>query len=95
MEELFFIARAVCRFRRTSSLNCEIPIQLSFKILERHAENNIELTLDGVIDFIRNRHPDMPSDYKVFKEQFVVCWAGQVKESQRQDLLLTSGYRID
>ena len=48
--------------------------------LERHSENNIELTLDGVIDFIRNRHPDMPSDYKVFKEQFVVCWAGQVKK---------------
>jgi hypothetical protein len=63
--------------------------------LERHAENNIELTLDGVIDFIRNRHPDMPSDYKVFKEQFVVCWAGQVKKVKGQDLLLTSGYRID
>ncbi len=48
--------------------------------LERHSENNIELTLDGVIDFIRNRHPDLSSDYKVFKEQFVVCWAGQVKK---------------
>lgn len=48
--------------------------------LERHSENNIELTLDGVIDFIRNRHPHLSSDYKVFKEQFVVCWAGQMKK---------------
>lgn len=44
--------------------------------LELHARNNIELTLDGVIDFINNRHKDLTSDYKVFKEQFVVCWAG-------------------
>lgn len=48
--------------------------------LEKQAENNIELTLDGVIDFMKNRHPDLPSFYKVFKEQFVVCWAGQSKK---------------
>lgn len=48
--------------------------------LEKQAENNIELTLDGVIDFMKNRHPDLPSFYKVFKEQFVVCWAGQYKK---------------
>ncbi len=47
--------------------------------IEQHAKNNIELTLDGVIDFINNRHPDMKSSYKVFKEQFVVCWAGNKK----------------
>lgn len=47
--------------------------------IEQHAKNNIELTLDGVIDFINNRHPDMESSYKVFKEQFVVCWAGNKK----------------
>ncbi len=44
--------------------------------IEQHAKNNIELTLDGVIDFINKGHPDLESDYKVFKEQFVVCWAG-------------------
>lgn len=44
--------------------------------IEQHARNNIELTLDGVIDFINNRHRDLQSSYKVFKEQFVVCWAG-------------------
>ena len=48
--------------------------------LEKQSENNIQLTLDGVIDFIKNRHPDLPSFYKVFKEQFVVCWAGQLRK---------------
>ncbi len=48
--------------------------------IEHHARNNIELTLDGVIDFINNRHADLTSNYKVFKEQFVVCWAGNTKK---------------
>ena len=47
--------------------------------IEKHARNNIELTLDGVIDFLNNRHRDLFSSYKVFKEQFVVCWAGNQK----------------
>jgi hypothetical protein len=46
------------------------------KAIENRAMNNIEHTLDGVIDFLNNRHSDLPSDYKVFKEQFVLCWAG-------------------
>lgn len=48
--------------------------------IEQHAKNNIELTLDGVIDFINNRHPNLISSYKVFKEQFVLCWAGNRKK---------------
>ena len=52
--------------------------------IEQHAKNNIELTLDGVIDFINHRHPDLESDYKVFKEQFVVCWAGNQKKIKGQ-----------
>lgn len=52
--------------------------------IEQHARNNIELTLDGVIDFINNRHADLTSDYKVFKEQFVVCWAGHKKKVKDQ-----------
>ncbi|MEN1783933.1 MAG: ATP-binding protein [Bacteroidota bacterium] len=52
--------------------------------IERHARNNIELTLDGVIDFINNRHADLDSNYKVFKEQFVVCWAGHSKRIKEQ-----------
>ena len=49
------------------------------KSIENAAKNNIELTLDGVIDFINQRHKDLESNYKVFKEQFVVCWAGKTK----------------
>ena len=48
--------------------------------LEQHARNNIELTLDGVMDFLNNRHRDLSSYYKVFKEQFVLCWAGKQKK---------------
>lgn len=47
--------------------------------IETHAKNNIELTLDGVMDFVNIRHRDMESTYKVFKEQFVLCWAGKKK----------------
>ncbi len=59
--------------------------------IEQHAKNNIELTLDGVIDFINNRHKDLESDYKVFKEQFVVCWAGNKKVVNG----VTYYYRVD
>jgi hypothetical protein len=52
--------------------------------IEQHARNNIELTLDGVIDFINYRHKDLESHYKVFKEQFVVCWAGNRKQVKGQ-----------
>jgi hypothetical protein len=52
--------------------------------IEQSARNNIELTLDGVIDFINHRHADLKSNYKVFKEQFVVCWAGNQKQVEGQ-----------
>ena len=48
--------------------------------IEQHARNNIEYTLDAVLNFFNTRHPDLTSDYKVFKEQFVVCWAGNKKK---------------
>ncbi|PVW15268.1 ATP-binding protein [Marixanthomonas spongiae] len=50
------------------------------KSIENRAKNNIEHTLDGVIDFMNNRHDELESHYKVFKEQFVVCWAGNTKQ---------------
>ncbi|GAA4275014.1 ATP-binding protein [Aquimarina gracilis] len=46
--------------------------------IESHAQNNIELTLDGVFDFMNSRIDYNPA-YKVFKEYFVVCWAGKEK----------------
>lgn len=46
--------------------------------IEKHAQNNIEHTLNGVFDFMNSRK-DYNAQYKVFKEYFVVCWAGQKK----------------
>ncbi|MBD0823202.1 ATP-binding protein [Aestuariibaculum marinum] len=46
--------------------------------IENNAQNNIEHTLNGVIDFM-NLHKDYNPQYKVFKEYFVVCWSGQKK----------------
>lgn len=47
--------------------------------IENGSRNSIAHTLEGVIDFLNNRHKDMASGYKVFKELFVVCWAGNKK----------------
>ena len=52
--------------------------------IENNAKNNIGLTLDGVIDFINHRHKDLDSHYKVFKELFVVCWAGNIKKHKKE-----------
>ena len=54
------------------------------KSIENKAKNNIEHTLDGVIEFINIKHKDLPSEYHVFKEQFVVCWAGNVKKAKKE-----------
>ncbi|WGF93523.1 ATP-binding protein [Aequorivita marisscotiae] len=50
------------------------------RAIENAAKNNIQLTLDGVMDFVTHRHKDLENHYKVFKEQFVVCWAGNPKK---------------
>jgi hypothetical protein len=51
--------------------------------IEKHAQNNIEHTLNGVFDFM-NFRKDFNPQYKVFKEYFVVCWAGQKKEVKHE-----------
>ena len=73
-------------FRRGSN---SIPIENDFKpnnknntivaAIEKNASNNIQLTLDGVFDFINNHKPEYNPKYKVFNEQFVLCWAGKKK----------------
>ncbi|CAM1371255.1 AAA family ATPase [Tenacibaculum soleae] len=73
-------------FRRGSN---SLPIENDFKpnnknntivaAIEKKASNNIQLTLDGVFDFINNHKPEYNPQYKVFKEQFVLCWAGKKK----------------
>lgn len=51
--------------------------------IEKHSENNIELTLDGVFDFMKQNEAYQPK-YKVFKEYFVLCWAGKKKHKKQQ-----------
>ncbi|MDQ1167805.1 MULTISPECIES: ATP-binding protein [unclassified Flavobacterium] len=48
--------------------------------IENSSRNSIQYTLDGVIDFMNFRHKDMSPKYHVFKELFVICWAGVPKK---------------
>lgn len=50
------------------------------KIIEQHAQNNISLTLDGVVEFLQNHREELCPTYRVFKETFVVCWSGLQKK---------------
>jgi hypothetical protein len=53
--------------------------------IENNARNNIELTLNGVFDFIKHHKPEFNPQYKVFNEQFVLCWAGEKKIINQQE----------
>nr|WP_314839632.1 ATP-binding protein [uncultured Flavobacterium sp.] len=55
--------------------------------IENNSRNSIENTLDGVMDFMNLRHKDMSPKYKVFKELFVICWAGITKKSRDKTYL--------
>ena len=55
--------------------------------IENNSRNSIEYTLDAVIDFMNFRHKDMGPKYKVFKELFVICWAGIAKKSRDKTYL--------
>ena len=59
--------------------------------IENSSRNSIEHTLGGVIDFMNNRHKDIAPKYKVFKELFVICWAG-IKRKVRDQTFLS---RVD
>ncbi|UPQ80362.1 ATP-binding protein [Flavobacterium azooxidireducens] len=58
-----------------SKMNTETVIGI-----ENNSRNSISYTLEGVLDFMNNRHKDMATKYHVFKELFVVCWAGNKKK---------------
>ena len=55
--------------------------------IENNSRNSIAYTLDGVIDFMNFRHKDMAPKYKVFKELFVICWAGVPKKHRDKTYL--------
>ncbi|VXB81867.1 AAA family ATPase [Flavobacterium sp. 9AF] len=69
-----------------SKINTETVISI-----ENNSRNSIEHTLEGVLDFINNRHKDLYCKYKVFKELFVVCWAG-IKKTNRKTVFYS---RVD
>ena len=74
-----------------------VPVESEFKKndqnikvvtdIEKNSRNSIEYTLDGVIDFMNFRHKDMAPKYKVFKELFVICWAGVPKKVREETYL--------
>jgi hypothetical protein len=66
----------------TNNQNTETVISI-----ENNSRNSIAHTLDAVLDFMNNRHPDMNPKYKVFKELFVICWAGVSKKVRQQQFL--------
>ena len=55
--------------------------------IENNSRNNIQYTLDGVFDFINFRHKDIFPKYKVFKELFIICWAGIPKKNRDKTFL--------
>lgn len=52
--------------------------------IENNSRNSIAYTLDGVIDFMNVKHKDISPKYKVFKELFVICWAGNKRKVREQ-----------
>ncbi len=61
----------------TTNFELKNTNQTLVEAIEKNARNNIELTLNGVFDFIKNHKETYHPQYKVFKEQFVLCWAGK------------------
>ena len=55
--------------------------------IENSSRNSIAYTLDGVIDFMNFSHKDISPKYKVFKELFVICWAGNPKRIRQTNYL--------
>jgi len=55
--------------------------------IENQSRNSIEYTLGSVIDFMNLKHRDISPKYKVFKELFVICWAGIKRQVRGQTFL--------
>jgi len=52
--------------------------------IELNSRNSIKDTLDAVMDFVNNRHKGITTKYKVFRELFVICWAGIEKKVEEK-----------
>ena len=53
--------------------------------IEKNASNNIEHTLNGVFSFFERHRDGFNPKYKVFNEQFVLCWAGVKKKVDNKE----------
>ncbi|EHO15265.1 hypothetical protein HMPREF9714_00022 [Myroides odoratimimus CCUG 12901] len=49
------------------------------KSIEKNSQNDLASILDSVITFMTDTHRDMKPRYNVFREQFIICWAGNKK----------------
>ncbi len=52
--------------------------------IEKNATTNIETILEGVFDFFNRHNKAFHPTYKVFNEQFVLCWAGKQKRRNKE-----------
>ncbi len=48
--------------------------------LENQSKNNLEYTLESVLDFMQKHTKEHHPQYKVFQEHFILCWAGKIKK---------------
>ena len=82
------LANSIFMRRGSNSIPFEGKIEKNYQNtetvigIENSSRNSIQYTLDGVIDFMNFRHKDMSPKYHVFKELFVICWAGVPKKSR-------------
>ncbi|MDN6343124.1 MAG: ATP-binding protein [Lactococcus lactis] len=60
--------------------------QIAVKTIEDNSHNTIKYTLDNVFEFME-KAKDFNPQYHVFKEYFVVCWAGQKINRDKQEFL--------
>lgn len=87
------LANSVFMRRGSNSVPVEGEIEKNYQNtetvigIENSSRNSIQYTLDGVIDFMNFRHRDMSPKYHVFKELFVICWAGVPKKSRDKTFL--------
>lgn len=87
------VANSVFMRRGSNSMPIEGDVEKNYQNtetvigIENNSRNSIKYTLDGVIDFMNFRHKDMAPKYKVFKELFVICWAGIEKKARNKTLL--------
>ncbi len=55
--------------------------------IENNSRNSIRFTLESVLEFITQKNKDLNPKHKVFRELFVVCWAGKTKKIRGQVFL--------